>query len=579
MIEVKIDGKKVKARKGQTVLQVATSRSIHINAPCGGKGTCTRCKVLVDGKFRKACQTKVREGMVVSIPPETKAESHRIVAEGVSLPAVMAPLVQKDYLRLRSPSLDDNKADLERLTDSLGIEVPLSLLRKLPSALRDSKCKAAVCHDGRSLIDIGSGPLFGLAFDIGTTTIVAQLIDLEKGRIGTASACNPQMSCGEDVLSRITYAEKGGLKQLSKMVRKTMNSLVAQLTKKHKIKPECIVALVCSGNTTMMHLLFEVDPRYIRREPYVPAANQMPLVKAAELGLNVNQNAPVYTVPGIGSYVGGDITADVLASGTHTSRDLSLLIDVGTNGEIALGNGEWLVACSCSAGPAFEGGEVSCGTRAIEGAIERVSIDPDTKKASWTTIDNKRPIGICGSGLIDLMAEMFLVGLIDKAGKLAKGKRYTIVEKNKSGTGKGISISEQDIKSIIRTKGAMYTGASALLKHMGLDFKDLKHVYIAGGFGKYIDVEKAILLGLLPDLPPERFKFMGNGSLVGASLILLSTKKRQEAEEIAKKMAYVELSVDPLFNEGYTGSLFIPHTDIDQFPTVRRLIERKKNET
>jgi uncharacterized 2Fe-2S/4Fe-4S cluster protein (DUF4445 family) len=402
--------------------------------------------------------------------------------------------------------------------------------------------------------------------------------------IDIASTYNPQVRCGEDIISRIVYATEGnGLEELQKLVVEAVNGLLEQITEKKKIDPEKIDNIVISGNTTMTHLFYGIDPAYIREEPYIPTATFFPLMRTRALGLNINDFGVIYAMPCVASYVGGDITSGILASRLYKKPELSLFIDIGTNGEIVVGNSDWMVTAACSAGPAFEGGGVKYGMRAMDGAIEKVEIDPATLDAKLAVIGYTPPIGICGSGMIDAIAEMFLTGIIDQKGKINleantsrvrvgdTGPEYVLCWAAESGIEKDIALTEPDIDNIVRTKGAIYAGFSTLLKEVGYGFKDVKKVYIAGGFGNYLDVERAITIGLLPDLPVEKFEFLGNTSIMGAYMALLSKNLRKDVEDIAKKMTYMELSVSRSFMDEYVSALFLPHTNTDEFPTVARM--------
>jgi uncharacterized 2Fe-2S/4Fe-4S cluster protein (DUF4445 family) len=368
----------------------------------------------------------------------------------------------------------------------------------------------------------------------------------------------------------------------------TVNELIAALVAEHGISLNEVTAVTCAGNMTMTHLLLRVDPFFIRREPYVPIANFIPVIRAAEAGIKINPRGLLACLPGVASYVGGDITAGVLASGLDEGEGLYMLIDIGTNGEIVLGNREWLVCCAASAGPAFEGSGVHSGVRAMYGAIQKVQIDPSTYQVRSSTIGESRPIGICGSGYVDALAAMFKAGIIDRSGKIRttlpssfKKMRikamdgemaFALATAEESATGKDVLITEVDITNLIRSKGAIYTASKVLVDRMGMKLTDLDKFYIGGGFGNYLNIEKAIWIGLLPDLPEERFEFIGNSSLTGARMALLSHDALTKAREIAEKMTYIELSAEPSYMEEYVGSLFLPHTDIDLFPTVKQAL-------
>lgn len=599
-----------------------------MNSVCGGKGTCGKCRVIVGGKVdsdrtpaisdgewgagvRLACRSIVVEDVVVTIPEEAQVAAYQILTtHPVTEVTDLSPLCTAHYLELPHPTLEDNIGDLERLGRGLGLrhgELVGSLLslKSLPLVLRAADWKVTAFIDQtrkpRVLLGTDGGDRtdrnFGIALDIGTTTVVMTLVRLSDGKtVAQASAYNRQIACGEDVLSRIAFAEEGGLERLNVLVLETIDVLIsdvcansaASLGVGQEAEREDMTCVSIAGNTTMIHLLLRLDPRSIRYEPYIPIVNVPPVLRSEEVGIRINPQAPVYCMPGRSGYVGGDITADVIAAGMHKSSDLSLLIDVGTNGEVVLGHKDWMVSCSCSAGPAFEGGEVAAGMRAMEGAIERVRI-LGADDVAYSTIGGKRPRGICGSGLIDLLAEMFLRDIVDKKGRIMEssskrarrgedGMEFVVVPASERAGGSGplrrdIVVTDNDIANIIRTKGAVYAACSVLLKSLKLDFSDVRQVHVAGGFGNYIDTERAIVIGLLPDVPFDRFNFIGNGALAGARLALLSEGSRAEARSVYESMTYFELSTTQLFFEEFSSALFLPHTDIERFPTVRRLLD------
>jgi uncharacterized 2Fe-2S/4Fe-4S cluster protein (DUF4445 family) len=431
---------------------------------------------------------------------------------------------------------------------------------------------------------------YGAAVDIGTTTIVVYLVDMTSGRIiGTASSYNPQVKCGDDVITRIVYAtEKNGLQELQDLAVGSINAMLAELAEKDGVSTGMIDYIVVAGNTTMTHLFYGINPQHIREEPYIPTATFFPLIRGKNVGFRIDPQAILYAVPNVASYVGGDITAGVLVSQIHKQEKVSLFIDVGTNGEIVLGNREWLVTAACSAGPAFEGSGIKFGMRAMEGAIEEVEIDPKTYEVNYRVIGDVKPIGICGSGMIDALAEMYLAGVIDQKGKIREetgskrirkgesGLEYVLAWRVESAINKEIVITEVDLDNLIRAKAAIYAGFSTLLSQMGVTFADVENIYIAGGFGRYIDVERAVTIGMLPDLPVEKFQFLGNTSIIGAYFALLCDRLRHEAEDIARKMTYIELSVSRNFMDEYLSALFLPHTNLEAFPTVKREMEKRK---
>lgn len=595
---------------------------IHIIAPCGGgNGICGRCKVIVkEGEYRTrlaeklsekeiaegyvvACQTYAKGDLRVEVPPASLLSVEGVVATGrakdleeifSSYGVDIAPLTTKVHLELPGPTLTDNVSDKERLKRGLAklgfqhINFPFRLMRELAKNLRMEDWKVTVVlvamEHGKEVVRISPGRRdedqckYGLAVDVGTTTIVVYLVDLPAGRlVDIASTYNYQIIYGEDVISRIIYAtDKGGLKELQDTVIDNINNLIEPIKEKFGLTEECIDSMVVSGNTTMIQLLLGLDPAWIRLEPYIPTANIFPITSAGRLGINITPDAPIYTLPCVASYVGGDIVAGVLATKMHKREELSILIDIGTNGELVIGNSEWLMTTACSAGPCFEGGGLKYGMRATKGAIDRVKINPQTLEAEITVIGGGVPEGVCGSGIIDTIAELFIKGLITHKGQIRtdlglknirstqEGVEYILYQKKK----KIITVTEPDIDNILRAKSAIYAGFTVMLQEVGLSFNDISTFYIAGGFGRFLNIEKAIIIGMLPDQPREKFKYFGNTSATGAYLCLLSAQLRKEAEDIAKKMTNMELSVSRNFMDEYVAGLFLPHTNLAAFPSV-----------
>jgi uncharacterized 2Fe-2S/4Fe-4S cluster protein (DUF4445 family) len=622
------DNKTIRVPKGSVLLKAISDAGINIDSSCGGQGVCGRCRVIVEaGDYNPeptthltdkeveqgyclACVTLIEGDMKISIPPSVQLGKEKILA-GVEGEAgyrltvghwEINPRTKKIHLKLPPPTLDDNLSDLERLYRELRrkgyakahIHCGLEVLRRLGGVLREKNWELTLTLVEQDsllyIMDIEPGDVtrhrYGLAIDIGTTTVVVHLVDLIDGRVvEVASSYNSQVACGEDVISRIIYAQKGGLSELHQRIISTINKLIDQLAEKSGILPERLESIVAAGNTTMTHLLLGIDPSNIRRDPYIPSASFFPLTRTAQLGIKANRQALLYCMPCVASYVGGDITAGVLRSEIYKMPGLSLFIDIGTNGEIVLGNSDWLMAASCSAGPAFEGGGVKCGMRAMPGAIEQIRIDRKTCEPEFIkVIGGGKPSGICGSGIIDALAGMFLAGVVDRNGKINRELKspririsggvaeYVLVWADGTQTNADIVLTEVDIDNVMRAKGAMYAGFRLLLKETGHDFSQLDSFLIAGGLGNYLNIESAIVIGLLPDIPYDKFKYLGNSSVIGAHLALLSSKLQQEGERIAHSMTNMELSVSPGFMEEYMSALFLPHTDLDAFPTVAQLI-------
>lgn len=627
-------GQTVEVPQGALLQEAIAQAGIPFNLPCGGQGRCGRCQVIVrQGEVRRrselrlsqqqlregyvlACQAVVESDLLVAIPPQ-ELVAHAVASEkaaaGVALPEDASdwraqPWVEVCPVSITPPSLDDNTNDLDRLQRELGrargieqVRAGLPVLQALARTLRDAEWQLDAVLERATweeenpiprLLDLqprGTAHPLGAAVDIGTTSNVVYLVDLGSGQVlDTASTFNGQISCGEDVISRIIYARReGGLAHLQELVVGTINGLLDELARRNDVDLRQVVRLCAAGNTTMIHLFLGIDPRYIRLEPYIPTVNRPLPLRAAELGLHVNPEAQVDCLPGVGAYVGADITAGVLSSEMYRTEKLTLFIDVGTNGEIVLGNADWLLSCACSAGPAFEGAGVQSGMRAIAGAIDEVWINPDTYEPTLRTIGERPPGGLCGSGMISALAEMLVTGVIDKGGRLNRnlgtprirvgehGPEYFLAAANPaSGIPADVVLTEADIANLIRAKGAIYAGFSILTRSVGISLADVEEVLIGGSFGRYINVEKAILIGLLPDMPWERFRYLGNTSVRGAYQALLSRELRRQAAEIARRMTYLELSADNSFMEEFTSALFLPHTDETAFPSVARLLEK-----
>jgi uncharacterized 2Fe-2S/4Fe-4S cluster protein (DUF4445 family) len=631
------DNKTVEVEQDKTILSAALSAGVYLTAACGGDGVCGRCKVIVKkgsvltqpspaltlaekkGNIFLACLTTVHGDLEVEVPASSRTEfehlsqeelayrltgmysdTEDVEAAGGALQQQFAhaPRTQKKYVELSAPTLDDQTSDLERLYAALGeqslspdtLQTSLTQIRPLGELLREANWKVTVTVGARDgmhellLVEPGDTRLkhYGLCFDIGTTTISGQLVDLDsRAVLGTKAAYNKQASFGSDVITRIMHARRqDGLEQLHDAVIDTMNQIIRELAKEHAVDVNNISSVVCAGNTTMMHLLLSIDPAYIRREPYVPTANILPVLRAAESDIRINPRGLLSCVPGVASYVGGDITAGVLSSGLYRQTELSLLIDIGTNGEVVLGNKDFMVGCAASAGPAFEGSGVSCGMRASSGAIQKVRIGEDARVA-YETIAGAPARGICGSGYIAALTQLLDRGIIDKSGKIISdvgprvregeaGKEFLLAGKGEAGALLDIVITEADIENLKRAKGAIYAAVSVLVKFMGMEMPAIKKFFIAGGFGTYLDIESSVRIGLLPDLERSRFEFIGNSSLAGARQVLLSMQAGGVASEIAKKITYCELSAHPGYMDEYMAALFFPHTDIERFPSIKK---------
>ena len=610
------DGQTVEVDRGTTLLEAARAADITLDAVCGGEGKCGRCRVRPRGAFASkpstllsdadvssgvvlACEAMVEGDVDVEILPRSIVGKHQILTKSIEdVPKPITPWVRKEFYVLPPATIWDNVADLERLWRVLGktdLAMPLEALRELPNAMRtgDWKVTATLTRidssDEITRVEPGdvTGSLFGVAVDIGTTTVVVDLVDLLSGEVAaTASDYNRQVSRGEDVIARMMFAEDGGGGELTSLVRETINDLIRKAlddssrSTGRPSRAEDIVAASVAGNTIMTHFFAGLPTKHLRLEPYVPAAYHAGYIKAAELGMSMNSSARVLLFPSRAGYVGGDVIADVLASGMHRSPKLTLLIDVGTNGEIVLGRKDWLVSCSCSAGPAFEGGEVSCGMRAMQGAIDKIRINEDFT-STYHVLGDQAPAGICGSGLIDLVAELYCRGIIDRKARVQKlrtdrvrasdsGLEFVVVPKEEQhpGATNDLVLTDADLQNLLRTKAAIYGACSTLLRKMGESLGNVSSIVIAGGFGYHLDIGRAIMIGMFPDVSQDMYRFVGNGALGGARLALLSGKRRKEMLDIFDRMTYLELSVDNDFYTEFSSALFIPHTDVSKFPSA-----------
>lgn len=619
----------VEVPSGTLLSDAATLAGIEVSQPCGGQGRCGRCAVQVmSGNIRRrstlrlspeaieqhyalACQALVEGDASVFVPEQEKIErkltNDRIAAE-ISVPHGYdwrwSQPIHRYNVRMNPPSMDDQTDDWGRLQTALrqqhkleSVSCSISLLRQLGSILREGDWRISTIidtsgqEDGQPCKLVGirpdptdeDDPLYATAIDIGTTTVSLWLVDLTTGQVKAQVAeYNGQIARGEDVISRIMYASKspGGEEEMQQRVVETINKLCETACKRVHAKPGDVVKATIAGNSTMIHLLLGISATHIRLSPFITAVNHPPVTTARELGLNFAPEATIDCLPGVASYVGADITAGVLASDLDKAEAITLFIDIGTNGEIVFGNRDWLVTCACSAGPAFEGAGVVDGMRATSGAIEEVWVNYDTYEPSIRVIGGGKAKGICGSGLISLIAEMFLTGVLDKAGNVnltlptkrvregAHGGEYVVAWADETEHGRDVVITRVDVDNLLRAKAAIYAGFAVLAEQVGMTLDDVQQMFIGGSFGKYINVEKAIQIGLLPDMPWEKFSFLGNTSIKGAYYTLLDAHQRERIKEIANRMTYVELSADNTFYEAFTSALFLPHTDISKFPTV-----------
>jgi uncharacterized 2Fe-2S/4Fe-4S cluster protein (DUF4445 family) len=552
-----------------------------------------------------ACQSNIHEDIIVKIPEETIEKKLRAAGMGEAATKKLAglvekiePIVEKISLQLDLPTMEDTVSDLDRLKRQLkksGYDISkmstnIRVMRQLTESVRDENFKVVASilwkKCSSEIVDVSPAQTLkqslGMAIDLGTTSIVVYIVDMANGAIlSAASGHNGQAACGDDVINRIVCSEKDGVKKLQKMALSTINNLTKRAIDSIHADHKQIENIVISGNTTMTHLVLGIKAKYIRREPYIPTISEFPIIKAGEIGLKAAYYAGVFVMPGPASYVGGDIVSGVLYTGFNKFQEPTLFIDIGTNGEIVVGNDEFLITAACSAGPAFEGGGIRWGMRAEDGAIEKITLDPVSFEPEYSTVENERARGICGSGMIDLLSEMFLKGVIGQDGKFqidVNHPRFILFNEEPAfiiefadniDSEEDIIFTQSDIKSLILSKAAVYAGFTILLKQIGMDFSSISQMIITGGFGQFLDIEKAITIGLLPDIEREKFKYMGNSSVAGAYMALLSNTYRQQAIAISNAMTYLDFSSNNAFMEEFTRAQFLPHTDANLFPSVR----------
>ena len=626
----------ISANAGEKLLDVARKANVAIDAPCSGNGVCGKCRVRLASGYldapinrhitseeyaagwRLACMAQVSGDAVIEVPDIASAYRSRMKVADLSSPeeiAIFEELHQKLMdagitfgsdlsflpLELTEPTLDDTMPDNERLLRAVeeatgyaqeNIILPYPVLRDLSWVLRESEfhVKCVISHDGdnrRLMIrDVlpadNTDPIVGFALDLGTTSLAGLLVDLQTGKIlAKASGGNGQIRYGADVINRIIESDKlGGRRRLQDaVIKESIIPMLVQMYRSANINPRRIYRMVLAGNTTMNHLLLGLYSSPIRMEPFVPSFFQTSYIYVRDIGLKMNPMAELIVAPNIGSYVGGDITAGTLVSMIWNSPELSLFIDLGTNGELVFGNNEFLMSCACSAGPAFEGGDISCGMRATDGAIEACTIDRDTLEPTLTVVGGEAPAGICGSGIIDIIAELFRTGAINGKGKFIRENprilhdehgmgSYVIAWQKDTGGIKDVVINEVDIDNFIRAKGAIFSATQTMLQSLGFDASAIERVYVAGGIGSGINMKNAVTIGMFPDIPLDHFHYIGNSSQAGAYAMLLSSEAREKVFELGRSMTYLELSNEPGYMDEFVAACFLPHTDASLFPSV-----------
>lgn len=616
---------------GDNLLELARRANVAIDAPCSGNGSCGKCRVkLVEGSlesiqsrhisdeeyeagWRLSCNCRVTGDVTVFVPDIASAYQSRMKTADLSSPQEIAIFQEAQQalresgihfghpyralvLTMAEPSLEDTMPDNERLTwaiqEALGVEsveIPYTVMTRLASTLRQHGFRVCVkgALEGTTFrcMEITAPEdtvLAACAIDIGTTTVSMVLADLESGKLlAKGSSGNGQIRYGADVINRIIQQGRpGGRKKLQDaIIKETLTPIIANLCKTAGISPRSILRLCVGANTTMNHLFVGVDADSVRMEPYIPSFFGWEGLLAGDLRLPANPLAPVLIAPNIGSYVGGDITAGTLASMIWDKDEMSLFIDLGTNGEIVFGNRDFLMSCACSAGPAFEGGDISCGMRATDGAIEACTLDKNTMEPALTVVGDagQKPVGICGSGIIDIISELFRCGIINAKGLFVREGsrvrrddhgmgRFVLAEASESETGREISINEVDIDNFIRAKGAIFSAIDTLLSSVDMTVDMIDKVYVAGGIGSGINMKNAVNIGMFPDVELEKFTYIGNSSLTGAYAMVMSDQANAKTAEVAANMTYLELSTHPGYMDAFVAACFLPHTDARLFP-------------
>ena len=623
----------IACQSGDNLLELARRANVAIDAPCSGNGSCGKCRVkLISGDvetfpsrhiseeeyeagWRLSCNCKVLTDCTVFVPDIASAYQSRMKTADLSSPQEIAIFedakaqmvaggiaFENNFVSvvvdMAEPTLDDTMPDVERFTwavqAAIGakkVDVPFFVMKKLASVLRENSFTVCVkgekkentflCMDVCAPADTA---IVGCAIDIGTTTVTMVLVDLTNGKLlAKGSSGNGQIRYGADVINRIIQQGRpGGKKNLQDaIIKETLNPIIANLCKSAGISANAILRMCVAANTTMNHLFVGVDAEPVRMEPYIPSFFGWVGLKAGDLKLPANPLADVQIAPNIGSYVGGDITAGTLAAGFWDKDEMSLFIDLGTNGELVFGNRDFLMSCACSAGPAFEGGDISCGMRATDGAVEACTIDKETMIPSLTIVGDpgQKPVGICGSGIIDIIAELFRCGIINAKGLFIREGdrvrrdehdmgRYVIAFENESETGREIAINEVDIDNFIRAKGAIFSAIDTMLQSVDMPVEVIEKVYVAGGIGSGIDMKNSIRIGMLPDVELEKFQYIGNSSLTGAYAMVMSDQANRKCSEVGANMTYLELSTYPGYMDSFVAACFLPHTNSSLFPSA-----------
>ena len=606
------EGKTISVLKGTTIIEAAGRIGIVINSPCGGKGTCGKCRVeitkgargaeVTGGQgcqsqldadeitrgVRLACQTRITSDMTINIPLETRFFEHKTLVDGAIREVKLHPNIKKIFVKLPQPTLEDPRSDLDRLIKEINGHIPdvhadVDVIRTVPDLIRQGDFSVTAVMEGNEIVNLELGDTskqnYGMAFDIGTTTVVGMLMDLNTGKqLAVASRTNPQVVFGDDVISRITHATEkpGGLRELQHKIIGCMNEIIARVTQKADVDRKNIYEVTFGGNTTMHHLLLAIPPAYVAQSPYVAVVREAINTKAHKLGININPNGNVFAMPNIAGFVGGDTVGVILAADMMSSEKTVLAIDIGTNGELAMGTKKRMISCSCAAGPAFEGARIRFGMRAADGAIEKVLIGDDVEV---NIIGNVKARGMCGTGLIDAVGELLRLGVIDPSGKVlgpsdvpeavppavrkrivagTPGFDFILVHAEATQNGEPLLLTQRDVREVQLAKGAIFAGIQILKKELGVGDDDIHEILLAGAFGNFIRRNQAKRIGLLPDLPTDRIRFIGNAAGAGSRMVLVAKECREEATRISKEVRYIELGGRPDFQEEFMMAMMFP---------------------
>ena len=610
------DGKRTSVIAGLSILEAAKKAGIRIRSECGGLGICGKCRIVVLAKsglsplmeiekehlterelkagYRLACCSKVMSDVVVSIPEESRFEERKILVKVVKRHVSLDPAVYKVHMAVPQPVISDIRADLERILDHLGglsaqLEINLDLLRQLPRTLREAGWDITVTiWNGRRIIAVEKGNttnrVYGIAVDIGSSKIIGYLINLTTGKlVSVESLENPQIIHGEDIVSRIslTMRNQEKLEELRKLAVEGVNRVIHETCEKASIKPHDVYEMTVVGNTTMHHLFLGIQPTYLALSPYVPVIKRTTNMSAKEFGVHINPSGNIHILPVIAGFVGADAVANILATGIYEAEELCLLLDIGTNTEVFVGNKDDILTCSCASGPAFEGVHIKHGIKAVSGAIEKIHINPRSYEVTYKTVNGKRPIGLCGSAMVDALAEMLKSRIIDWRGKFNETvdtsrfrqvngtAEFVIAWKDETGTSEDITITQEDVREVQLAKAAIYTGCTILMKRKKIVKNNIEKLMIAGAFGNYINPVNSKIIGLIPDVPTKKIKFVGNAAGSGARMTLVSRSMRKTAEAISKRVRYLELAADPDFKTEFASAMYLPHRNLNRFPSAR----------